>query len=111
MVNMERKKNSVHPLTRKNELDSVARWHAENMANENRLHHTGPSELQAKVGRPCRIIGKNVSKGESVRAIHKKMMDSKSDVRNMLDSRYVQFGMGTARGPEGDLFLCQVYIG
>ena len=111
MVNNERRKNKVHPLTRKSELDASARWHAENMAAENRLHHAAPAELQASIARPCRIIGVNVFRGESVRAIHNKMMESPSDVRNMLDLRYVQFGMATARGPEGDLFLCQIFIG
>jgi Cysteine-rich secretory protein family len=111
MVNNERRRNNVHPLTRKSSLDETARWHAENMAAANYLHHAVPDELQRQVGRPCRIIGVNVYRGESVRAIHNKMMESPSDVRNMLDLRYVQFGMGTARGPEGDLFLCQVFIG
>ena len=111
MVNNERRKKKVHPLTRKHELDATARWHAENMASANRLHHAAPEDLQSKIGRPCRVVGKNVAKGENVRAIHNKMMSSPSDVRNMCDSRYVQFGMATARGPDGELFLCQVFIG
>lgn len=111
MVNNERRKNFVHALTRKHELDSVAKWHAENMAGKDRLHHAVPEELQEKVGRPCRVIGKNVFRGESVRAIHNEMMKSPSDVKNMLDRRYVQFGMATAKGKGGDLFLCQVFIG
>lgn len=111
MVNNERKRNNVHPLTRKHELDTSARWHAINMAAENRLHHAVPADLQREIGRPCRIIGVNVFRGENVRSIHNNMMESPSDVRNMIDLRYVQFGMATARGPEGDLFLCQIFIG
>jgi Cysteine-rich secretory protein family len=111
MVNTERTKNNIHPLTRKSELDAVARAHAEDMACKDRLYHTTSKELQKMIGRPCRRIGVNVFRGDNIRAIHNEMVLSPSDVRNMLDDRYLEFGMATTRGPSGDLFLCQIYIG
>ncbi|CAB9497641.1 expressed unknown protein [Seminavis robusta] len=111
MINTERTKKNIHPLTRKSELDATARWHAEAMAGKDQLFHAGAAELQQKVARPCRRLGVNVFRGESIRAIHNEMMGSKTDVKNMLDSKYFEFGMATARSPSGDLMLCQVFIG
>jgi Cysteine-rich secretory protein family len=111
MVNTERTKNKVHPLTRKSELDAVARSHAQDMACKDHLYHTTSSELQRRIGRPCRRIGVNVFRGENIRAMHNEMILSPSDARNMLDDRYFEFGMATARGPSGDLLLCQIFIG
>lgn len=111
MVNNERTKNSVHPLTRKHELDAAARWHAANMAAVDTVHHPNLLKLQNKIGKPCRVLCANIARGQNIRAIHNRMMESRVDVKNMLDKRYLQFGMGTATGPNGDLFLCQVYRG
>ena len=111
MVNNERTKKNVPALTRKSDLDAAARLHAQDMAAKNRLFHTTSKALQANIGRPCRRIGVNVFRGENIRAIHSEMIVSPSDLRNMLDDRYFEFGMATARGPSGDLLLCQIFIG
>lgn len=111
MINNERTKNNVHPLIRRSELDAVARWHAENMANADRVHHSNPQELKIKIGKSCRRLGENIARGENIRAIHNRMIETPCDLRNLIDSRYLQFGMGTARGPSGDLFLCQIFRG
>ena len=111
MINTERTKRNVHPLTRKNYLDAAARWHAESMATTDVLFHAKSSELQQKVGKPCRILGVNVFRGENIRAIHNKMMASPADVNNMVDARYIEFGMATARSPRGDLLLVQIFMG
>ena len=111
MINTERSKNNRHPLVRKNYLDEAARWHAANMAKEGRLFHAKADDLKEKVGRPSRILGVNVFRGDSIRAIHNKMMQSPADVSNMLDERYIDFGMGTANSAEGDLLLVQIYMG
>lgn len=111
MINTERTKNNIHPLIRKSELDAAARWHAEAMALVDRVHHSDPQEMKNVIRKPCRRLGENIARGENIRAIHSRMMETPNDKANMLDARYIQFGMGTARGPNGDLFLCQLYRG
>ena len=111
MVNTERTKRNVHPLTRKNYLDAAARWHADAMAEKDELFHANPTLLKAAIGKPHRVLGANVFRGESIRAIHNQMMASPADVSNMTDSRYIEFGMATARSPRGDLLLIQIFMG
>ena len=113
MVNMERSKRTVPAVKRCSELDAVARWHAEIMAAEGKVRHSDSKDLQAqltddKVGEH---LGENVGAGESIRAIHHEMMQNLGDSRNMTDRRYKEMGMATARGKNGELFLCQIFRG
>lgn len=111
MVNQERTKRVMAPLVRLRELDEIAREHAERMASENALFHSTPDELQSKFNRPSRRLGENVKRGDTIRKIHEAMMKDVSDKINILDRRYTHMGMATARGSDGNLYLCQVFRG
>ena len=112
MVNKERVRLRIPPLMRRVELDKLAREHAETIAAKDALYHSNPSELVKKIGRPSRRLGENVSYGDSIREMHKIMMEtSGSDKNNILDRRYLTMGMGTARGPDGGLYMCQIFRG
>lgn len=111
MVNQERAKRTIAPLVRMRELDEIAREQVEAMAREDRLFHASPSYLTTQFGRPARRLGENVAKGSSIRALHKGMMGTRSDMNNILDRRYTNMGMATARAKDGKLFLCQVFRG
>lgn len=112
MINNERVRRDLDPLTRESELDAVARWHAEAMANVDTLHHSDPCQLKMKMmGMPCKVIGENVAKGIAIRSIHNNMLENPCDMENILDPRYTRFGMATARGSDGNLYLCQIFRG
>jgi Cysteine-rich secretory protein family len=111
MVNQERVKCSVSPVSRLQELDEIARFHATAMAREKSLFRMTPAQLQHCFPRVARRLGVNVAVGESIRDIHESMMTSRSDRNNILDRRYTNMGMGTARSSDGELFLCQIFRG
>ena len=111
LVNQERSKRYVAPLVRMHELDTIARAHAEAMASEGRLFHTDPVDLQTKLNKPARRLGANVAKGETIRDIHRGMMQTLSDMNNIIDRRYTNMGMATARGANGEIYLCQIFRG
>jgi hypothetical protein len=111
MVNEERTKRVIAPLNRLSELDTIAREQAASMAVLGRLFHSDPRALCTILNRPARRMGENVAVGDNIRDIHKAMMKTKSDRRNILDRRYTHFGMGTAKGVDGKLYLCQVFRG
>ena len=93
-------------------LDAVARWHAETMAAEGKVRHSDSRDLQARLkDQVGEHLGENVGAGESIRAIHHEMMQNVGDSRNMTDRRYKEMGMATARGKNGELFLCQIFRG
>ncbi|CAB9501713.1 expressed unknown protein [Seminavis robusta] len=112
MVNRIRAKRNVPPLRRSPELDEVARWHAQQMAaKEESAFHPDPADVVARLGKPSRRIGSNVTKGQSTQHMHGKMLEKRGDYNNMIDRRYISFGMGTAKGPDGELYMCQIYRG
>jgi hypothetical protein len=112
LVNKERAKVRIPPLIRRSQLDELAREHAEAMAAKDDLIHSDPNILMQKFGRPSRRLGENVAYGRSIRDIHGMMMKtSGSDKNNLLDRRFLTMGMGTARGPSGGLYMCQIFRG
>ena len=111
MVNQERTKRVTAPLTRLKELDSIAREHADAMAASHKLFHSDPAALPQKFNRPSRRMGENVAVGATIKDIHKKMMATPSDKHNILHRRYTHMGMATAKGSDGQLYLCQVFRG
>lgn len=115
MINQERTKRVIAPLTRLSELDAIAREHAAAMAERGQLFHSQPQELHAKFNndnqRFSRRMGENVARGTSIREIHQQMMKVRTDKHNILHRRYTHMGMATARGKDGQLYLCQVFRG
>jgi hypothetical protein len=113
LVNQERKNRTIAPLIRMRELDEFARSHAEKMAVDNIMIHISPSVVTAALkDKTCRRLGSNVAKGQTIREIHENMMQFKqSHKNNIIDRRFINFGMGTAVGAEGDLYLCQIFRG
>jgi uncharacterized protein YkwD len=112
MVNNERTSHMVAPLVRRSELDAAARAHAEDMARRGEVYHSKPQEIRSSLCGASRRLGENVARGTDIRAIHAGMMKNVSDRNNMLDRRYTNMGMATARGPnDGLLYLVQVFRG
>ncbi|CAB9510439.1 expressed unknown protein [Seminavis robusta] len=112
MVNKERTKRTIPAISRSSHLDAVARWHAEVMALEGAVRHSNPAELQTKLADDtCTFLGENVAAGTSIRTMHQQMVDNVGDLRNMTDNRYKEMGCGTARGADGELYLCQIFRG
>jgi len=111
MVNCERTKKNLRPLTRKSELDAFARRRAETMAAANDLFHTDRNDLKNKIGHQSNYLGESVARGPSIRIIHKQMVERTGDLTNMLKLEYGQMGMATARGANSELYLCQIFRG
>lgn len=113
LVNQERCKQNTPPLFRNLELDTIARKQAEAMANARNVGHSDLSTLRFKLSGPCRRIGENVAVGKSIKEIHKGMVNSanKADKNNISDRRYTCMGVGTAKGDDGKLYMCQIFKG
>jgi uncharacterized protein YkwD len=110
MINNERVKRNIPALTRRRELDELARSRAEEMARQQEVAHGDSEEMRYQLY-PCRRFGENVCSGASIRDMHKEMMLIDGDKNNILDRRYLFMGMGTATGEDGQLYMCQVFKG
>lgn len=87
------------------DLVAVARAHAEDMADQNRLHHNArlPDQVEN-----WDSLGENVGKGASVDDIHRVFMDSPSHRAEILSTRFTQVGVGVVER-DGVLWVVQVF--
>jgi hypothetical protein len=99
LVNRERMKRGLRPLTRNIAMDTLARDNAEAMAGS-----AGCSPLKTT------YVG-NVLRGESIRAVHRATMLNKEgrERANLLNPYFQDFGVGTAKGEDGMLYVCQLF--
>jgi uncharacterized protein YkwD len=115
LVNAERQwvDPTLHPLKRSRELDDLARWHADTMAKEGTCaFHADPTVLCSKLAQQAKVrLGENVAKGKSIRELHGIMKKHPSNYANMMDARYTEMGMATAKSSNGDWYLCQIFRG
>lgn len=115
LVNQERVSRDIMPLHRSIELDELASIHARYMSEERHLVHSDASNLMTKVSKigPCRRLGENIQKGKSSKEVHKKMMHSSilADRNNILDRRYVSFGVGAVKNDYNEVYVCQIFRG
>ncbi|KAL3917166.1 MAG: hypothetical protein SGILL_004844 [Bacillariaceae sp.] len=99
LVNRERMKRGLRPLTRNIHMDDLARKSAQSMAESNGLN-------------PLRTtyVG-NVLRGDSIRAIHRSTMQQKQgrERANLLNPYFQEFGVGTCKGTDGMLYMCQLF--
>jgi uncharacterized protein YkwD len=114
LVNNERVRRMIAPLSRMRELDDLAQYHAMAMAESQTLFHTDPNLVVDLFQHPIRQMGENVARGNSIREIHHNMMKNQkycSDKHNIVHRSYTHMGMGTAKGKDGQLYLCQIFRG
>jgi uncharacterized protein YkwD len=110
LVNKERISRHIPALSRRLELDLLARERAAIMARIGKIRH-GDSRLMLKILSPCKCYAENVACGVSVQEIHLQMLTKDSDLKNMTDRCFAFFGMGTAIGKHGNIYLCQIFTG
>jgi hypothetical protein len=99
LINRERMKRGLKPLSRNIAMDDLARKSAEAMAASN-----GLNPLQTT------YVG-NVLRGESIRTIHRSTMLQKQgrERHNLLNPYFEDFGVGTCKGDDGMLYMCQLF--
>lgn len=114
LVNKERVKRSIKPLIRERSLDEIAGNHAKKLAYQEKMEHSSLNKTMRRIlaNGPARLIGENISKGKTAQRIHEKMMLKHPQERNnILDRRYTSFGVGSAKGSSGELYIVQIYKG
>jgi uncharacterized protein YkwD len=99
LVNRERMKRGLRPLTRNIAMDEMARKIARAMAESNGLNNL------------CTTYVGNVLRGESIRSIHRSTMQQKQgrERANLLNPYFQEFGVGTCKGADGMLYMCQLF--
>ena len=87
------------------DLVAMARRHSAEMASRRSVHHN-PRLTDA-----CcwTVIGENVGSGADAEVLHEAFMRSSPHRANILSTRFVEVGVGTAVGSDGRLYVTEVF--
>lgn len=116
LVNAERAKNGVAPLTVNYKLTGVARIKAQDMIDNNYFAHNSPTygsptDMMKKFGITYRTAGENLAGAPDVDTAHKNLMNSSGHRANILNGNFKEVGIGVVEGgPYGKMFV-QMFIG
>jgi hypothetical protein len=105
-VNAARSAAGVPPVAWADDLAAVARRQADRMAKAGELFHN--PNLGGEVP-GWQIVSENVGYGPTWDAIQDAFMASPEHRANLLDPEVTQLGVGTVVGPDGRLWVSQVF--
>lgn len=126
LVNKSRKANNLTPLERSNNLEVLAKRHAKFMAENGCTVCLWETALELESSVLCTadghddattefgssssvILGENEQCGESIKEMHLIGMRTPDIMKNILNPNCHKMGMGTAKGCDGKLYMCQLF--
>ena len=111
LVNQERKKAGLAPLTHRADIKNVAEKKAMDMINSNYFSHTSPNygspfDMLKAFGVSYRTAGENIAKGQkSPQEVMNAWMNSSGHRANILNGSYTSIGVGYYNGAWVQLFV------
>lgn len=116
LVNAERSKQGLSPLTLNWELSRVAKFKSEDMRDNNYFSHTSPTygspfEMMKSFGISYKSAGENIAAGQkTAQAVMTDWMNSSGHKANILSKNYTQLGVGKATGGSYGTYWTQMFI-
>lgn len=116
MVNQERSKAGLKPLTWDPDLANVAQVKAKDMVDNNYFDHTSPTygspfEMMKKFGISYRAAGENLAGSSSVERAHVGLMNSEGHRKNILNPNFTHLGIGVEKSTRYGYVYVQMFIG
>ncbi|MHB8065787.1 MAG: CAP domain-containing protein [Ruminiclostridium sp.] len=118
LVNVERSKNGLKPLTTNTQLSKTATLKSQDMAKLNYMNHNSPTygspfDMMKKYGISYRAAGENIAMGQTTpEQVMQDWMNSTTGHReNILNSSFTQIGVGVAKNSSGRIYWTQQFIG
>ena len=114
LVNIERQKAGLAPLTLSAELSKVARIKSQDMADKNYFSHTSPTygdpfEMMRSFGIKFGYAGENIAKGyRSAESVMKGWMNSSGHRANIFNPNFKTIGVGYAEA-NGTTYWTQMF--
>jgi len=116
LVNIERARASLPPLTQNWEVSRVARFKSQDFINRNYFAHNSPTygtpfQMLRSFGIQFSAAGENIARGQRTPAeVVTSWMNSPGHRANILSTSFNQIGVGAARDARGTLFWTQMFI-
>lgn len=114
LINGEREREGLSPLTLKEELTAVALAHARDMILRDYFSHLTPENLSPaqrleRAGISFNVMGENLAGGSSVDRAHELLMKSPGHRDNILDARFREAGIAVVRGGRYGLMMVMLF--
>jgi uncharacterized protein YkwD len=114
LVNAERKKENLQPLTPNAKLTRVARGHSSQMGKLGKIEHEvdgkTPKDRVVAVNYAFAHIGENVAAGQRTPAeVMKTWMESEVHRTNILRKEFTEIGVGIVLAEDGKRYWTQVF--
>lgn len=116
LVNKERTKQGLSPLTLNWELSRVAKIKSQDMRDKNYFSHTSPTygspfDMMRKFGISYRSAGENIACGQrSSQEVMNAWMNSSGHRANILSSNFKELGVGKVTGGSYAVYWTQMFI-
>lgn len=116
LVNAERSKQGLSPLTLDWELSRVAKFKSEDMRDNNYFSHTSPTygspfNMMKSFGITYKSAGENIAAGQQSSAeVMQSWMNSSGHKANILSKNYTRLGVGKATGGSYGTYWTQMFI-
>lgn len=116
LVNQERAKYGLKPLTSNWELARVARYKSQDMLNKNYFDHNSPTygtpfQMIKNFGITYKTAGENIAAGQTTpQAVVTAWMNSEGHRKNILSSSYTQIGVGYVKGGSYGHYWTQMFM-
>lgn len=116
LVNIERTKRGLQPVTNNWQLARVARYKSQDMINKNYFSHNSPTygspfNMMESFGIRFSAAGENIASGQKTPAeVVAAWMNSPGHRANILSPTYNQLGVGLAISKSGKYYWTQMFI-
>ncbi|MBS4538451.1 SafA/ExsA family spore coat assembly protein [Clostridium sp. D2Q-11] len=116
LVNVERSKNGLSPLTKNWQLSRVARYKSVDMRDKNYFSHTSPTygspfRMMEDFGINYTAAGENIAYGQrTAEEVMNSWMNSPGHRSNILGGSFDQIGVGVAKAKNGTYYWTQMFI-
>lgn len=116
IVNQERSKQGLQPLTLNWELSRVAKIKSQDMRDRNYFNHQSPTygspfDMMRNFGISYKSAGENIAAGQRTpQEVMNSWMNSSGHRANILSSSYTQLGIGYVAGGSYGTYWTQMFI-
>jgi len=116
LVNAERSKQGLKPLTLSEKLDNLATMKSQDMAEKGYFDHTSPTygtpfQMLQDHGVHYRAAGENIAAGQKTpEEVMNAWMNSSGHRANILNANYTQLGVGYYQGGQYGVYWTQLFI-
>ncbi|EQF48179.1 sporulation protein [Clostridioides difficile] len=117
LVNVERAKAGLNPLTLDSSISNVATKKSQDMIDNNYFSHNSPTygspfDMLKKFGISYKTAGENIAMGQKTpKEVVNAWMNSEGHRKNIMNPNFSKIGVGVAQKSGGSIYWTQIFVG